>query len=168
MHIHCSTFQPQKHYHHWYIYSFRCGSIRPLLLLSLQVAVASKQLYHDKIRGAHIRSKYYRDPLVTSSLVEHEGCISMLREKITANLESYAGCQLRPFQDTAVKSPVFFWHPIAWRASRSCSVLKIFFPSNSSWQMKSPAHCLYMWLSGSMGKGSKTHTKLHHTLPGKV
>lgn len=160
MHIHWSTVQPQKHYHHWYIlviYQFRCGSVSPQLLLSLLVAIASKQLHQDKIKDAHIRSKYYRDPLVTSSLVEHEGWITMLREKITASLESYAGCQLRPFQDPAVRSPFFFWHPIAWRASRSFSVLKIFFPRNSSWQMKSPAHRLPMWLSGSMGKGSITH-----------
>lgn len=34
--------------------------------------------------------------------------------------------------------------------------------------MKSPACCLSMWLPVSMGKQSKTHTRLHHKLPGKA
>lgn len=34
--------------------------------------------------------------------------------------------------------------------------------------MKSPACCLSMWLSVSIGKPSETHAKLHHNFPGKA
>lgn len=129
------------------------------------VAIANKQLYRNKKRVHIFEEKYYGDPLVTSSSVE---LISMLREKIPASLKLHAGCQLQLFQNPAVKCPVFFWHITAWRTSRSFSVLNIFFPSNSSWQMKSPAHCLSIWFSDSKGEGSKIHTELHGILPGKV
>lgn len=75
--------------------------------LSSLVAIAGKQLYQEKTKGARVRSKYYRDLLVASSLAEHGGlylhCVSLLRDKVTASLESYVDCQLTPFLD-----PVFF------------------------------------------------------------